>query len=733
MKFGRYLKDNSVEEWRRAYINYRLIKKAILKAAAELDERTVLDLSRPSFAGSPDLERGTRRISIAVQPPAPPLRPRLTSRLPTIRRMDTFMTLTGAMDVNPKRLRKDFPATLSLEELIGRLPGPATRRFFEVLKKELERVEGFYAEREKEAGVRFGELKEQWRELENHKKEAQEHNHRTGTPSSLDSRIPGSPFVRRVAKRSVAAFAPSPHLPPKTRMRSRFKEREPEKYASARSKLKLATFEFYRSLGILKSYKVLNCTGFAKSLKKFEKATRIPCASAFSPTLLHSQLESSTRLDELIRGTEDAFARVFEHGDRKKARASLRELGSHKMHHFSHRALLQLFGAIYLPVLFSMAFYINILAWHYARINYVLIFELDIRSRLDLHQVTEIPAILFFVLSLFFWGAFSNFWPNQIPPSAYPLGFVVFAVGFIFSPFPVLYPSARNSLYYSVYNLGFLSCTYDHSWPNNVADICSTNNTWTSAALASLPALWRLGQSIRRYIDSDGVTIHLLNAGKYSMSVAYYFAYFGWRINGSQGGWRLGVWLLFSVLNSSYVFTWDMVMDWSLFRKGSRHFLLRPELGFKDHVWVYYVAIVLDFLLRFSWVLYLAPEAVAPSVTLRGFIIAAMEVGRRVIWNAFRVESEHIGNVDGYRVTRNVPLPYVLPGSTVNRLFEPDTASRKARLSSFVHNLFDGLAKNFRPIAHAAIPVLRTRTTNPTRSRSTSVKKPPAELPDSEL
>lgn len=26
-----------------------------------------------------------------------------------------------------------------------------------------------------------------------------------------------------------------------------------------------------------------------------------------------------------------------------------------------------------------------------------------------------------------------------------------------------------------------------------------------------------------------------------------------------------------------------------------------------------------------------------------------------------RIESEHVGNVDGYRVTRDVPLPYAIP------------------------------------------------------------------------
>lgn len=82
-------------------------------------------------------------------------------------------------------------------------------------------------------------------------------------------------------------------------------------------------------------------------------------------------------------------------------------------------------------------------------------------------------------------------------------------------------------------------------------------------------------------------------------------------------------------------------MDWSLLRKNSKHPLLRSELGFfKDSPWVYYLVMAYDVLLRFAWVWYLAP---APSVALRGFLLALIEVARRIVWNAFRVESEHIG------------------------------------------------------------------------------------------
>jgi hypothetical protein len=70
---------------------------------------------------------------------------------------------------------------------------------------------------------------------------------------------------------------------------------------------------------------------------------------------------------------------------------------------------------------------------------------------------------------------------------------------------------------------------------------------------------------------------------------------------------------------------------------------------------MYYVAIVLDMVLRFAWIWYLAPS---PSVPLRGFLLALLEVFRRIVWNGFRVESEHIGNVD----VRLQPCPLLPPG-----------------------------------------------------------------------
>ena len=303
------------------------------------------------------------------------------------------------------------------------------------------------------------------------------------------------------------------------------------------------------------------------------------------------------------------------------------------------------------------------------------------------------------------------------------------------------------SLYYSVVNFGFVVCTYQHHWPDNVQAVCTPNATWASPTLASIPAGIRFLQSIRRklsvlflcprfgdttdqirvvrtrptgYHDSDGLRIHALNAAKYSCSIAYYFFYYAvsrtalvapprlvqgcfradrsdvqWRIRGSRDTWLLAMFIFSATVNSAFSFSWDIWMDWGLARRNTKHWMLRAEIS--GPAWFYYVAVGLDLVLRFAWVQYLpalSRTSGAPSVQLRGFLTALLEVGRRIMWNFLRgefclldalfygseaviadltalppppsppapVESEHLGNVDGYRVTRQIPLPYVTLG-----------------------------------------------------------------------
>lgn len=138
--------------------------------------------------------------------------------------------------------------------------------------------------------------------------------------------------------------------------------------------------------------------------------------------------------------------------------------------------------------------------------------------------------------------------------------------------------------------------------------------------------------------------------------------------------------------------------------------MLRNELAFfKDRPWVYYIAAVANVVLRFSWVFYLAPH---PATGVQSYTIALVEASRRIMWNTFRVEAEHIGNRDGYRVTRDVPLPYVSaasPEASGQGMDENDdeedplegATSLRARFFRSAHSLHRSLVDNLAPVIDA--------------------------------
>lgn len=147
-------------------------------------------------------------------------------------------------------------------------------------------------------------------------------------------------------------------------------------------------------------------------------------------------------------------------------------------------------------------------------------------------------------------------------------------------------------------------------------------------------------------------------------------------------------------------------MDFNLGQRNTKHYLLRADLGFKEVVPFYYLAVVLDILLRFSWIVYLPPSPHF-SVQLRGFILALLEAIRRIMWNSLRfvvpfflssfisdfllssssVESEHLGNLDSFRVTRTVPLPYLITNKPPEDEDDEDRPGRTGLFSFFTNEI----------------------------------------------
>lgn len=161
-------------------------------------------------------------------------------------------------------------------------------------------------------------------------------------------------------------------------------------------------------------------------------------------------------------------------------------------------------------------------------------------------------------------------------------------------------------------------------------------------------------------MDTKNIFPHLLNFGKYLFGVLYYATLSMYRIEKVTR--FQAPFITFALLNAVYTSVWDLAMDWSLGNVYAKHPLLRETLAFR-RVWVYYVAMVLDVVVRFNWIFYAIFAHDLQHSAVLSFVVSFSEICRRGIWTIFRVENEHCTNVLLFRASRDVPLPYEVPST----------------------------------------------------------------------
>ncbi|KAG2059532.1 SPX-domain-containing protein, partial [Suillus hirtellus] len=227
MKFARYLNDTQTPEWKKAYIDYRCLKKCIGAIRAE-------HIARQNSTGTTDVDQFHKQakdyeeyneLSVVIRQDAPiegtsALSPTRTQRrdsqireqfqhrlLSSIHRrvltgpslrisMHSVLPPSGSSSqgtpLPPKSAHSPpvfpffrdagSPAPPALHTLLPLLP-PLHANFFELLDSELEKVDSFYSKREKEMRDRGKQLKEQLNELGHHRKKYYECNANATAPS----------------------------------------------------------------------------------------------------------------------------------------------------------------------------------------------------------------------------------------------------------------------------------------------------------------------------------------------------------------------------------------------------------------------------------------------------------------------------------------------------------------------------------------------------------------------
>ncbi|KAK9353053.1 EXS family-domain-containing protein [Lipomyces doorenjongii] len=175
--------------------------------------------------------------------------------------------------------------------------------------------------------------------------------------------------------------------------------------------------------------------------------------------------------------------------------------------------------------------------------------------------------------------------------------------------------------------------------------------------IIAIPYLIRLRQCLTDYLRSGARdTTHLLNAIKYTTTFPVIILSAVQRsYSESDNGSFLGaltlynLWVLCMVVNSLYSFYWDVTKDWDLtmFKISSKNANL-PHKGLRSILYfpspyIYYAAVFVDFILRFTWSLKVSPHLYFFNHQEGGvFALEMMELLRRWIWLFLRIETEWI-------------------------------------------------------------------------------------------
>ncbi|RUP50329.1 EXS-domain-containing protein, partial [Jimgerdemannia flammicorona] len=241
--------------------------------------------------------------------------------------------------------------------------------------------------------------------------------------------------------------------------------------------------------------------------------------------------------------------------------------------------------------------------------------------------------------------------------------------------------------------------------------------------MTSIPHLLRFRQCISEYLGSNCANRrHLLNALKYASALPVIMLSAMQKVRsgsgnqehiileGGEDAWigdigLFRLWLFFVCINSMYSFYWDVVVDWnfithpgihptdsspphsprtrstssikrqpftlvSLFyslkstisRATAPYLRVRTTLHFSEPS-VYYLAVLVDFLLRTTWSLKLSSHLYIAQLEGSIFLMELLEVTRRWVWVFFRMESEWVKRGAPYAgVGMGVPMKALSPG-----------------------------------------------------------------------
>ncbi|KAL1807944.1 hypothetical protein ACET3Z_024934 [Daucus carota] len=359
-----------------------------------------------------------------------------------------------------------------------------------------------------------------------------------------------------------------------------------------------------------------------------------------------------------------------------------------------HRYMVTLFPlySLFAFIVLHMLMYAgNIYFWRRYRVNYPFIFGFNPRTALGFREV----LLLSLGLAVLALGSVLANLDMELDPKTgdykkftelLPLFLVVLVIVILICPFNIIYRPSRffflTCLFHAICaplykvvlpdfiladqftsqvqafrSFEFYICYYFSGNYKLRDNSCSSNDVYKTFGfiVATIPYTWRLLQCLRRFFEEKD-NMQGLNGLKYFATIVAVSTRTAYSLDKSIA-WKV-VAIITSAIAAVSGTYWDLVYDWGLLDQKSKNRWLRDKL-LVPHKNVYYVAMVLNVILRLAWLqtvldinfTFLHRET---QIT----VVASLEIIRRGVWNFFRLENEQLNNSEKYRAFKSVPLPF---------------------------------------------------------------------------
>ena len=318
------------------------------------------------------------------------------------------------------------------------------------------------------------------------------------------------------------------------------------------------------------------------------------------------------------------------------------------------------------------------------RINYIYIFEIDPDSRLGSAEMFQnsflmlscwMICLVLTKLTLCF-GFFSSQY------SLFSLILNCSLILFLFFPFHCMYysfrrgviitlirnffPIGKNTVRFKDFLFGDILTSLNKPFASLILSYCliscekcgknnirineCNRNTIPAFIVLFYPFVIRFTQCINRYYYTREAWPHLGNTLKYIGGLLN--TIFSWLYAINKKKFFI-YHIIAGIASQSYMLFWDIYVDWGLGNFKSKNFFLRNKIVYPKYM--YYFAIVVDMILRFSWISNFFKWPFNLDDEWKNFILAILEAYRRIQWCVFRIENENTNNPEKYRTILAIP------------------------------------------------------------------------------